>query len=59
MHPLETYLKDLHEIRSTGAGVPEESYYGALENLLNDLGKKLKPRVRCVGKVADTGAGHP
>jgi hypothetical protein len=59
MHPLETYLKELSEIRSTGGAVPEESYYGALENLLNELGKKLKPKVRCLRQVADTGAGHP
>jgi hypothetical protein len=39
MHPVETFLKDIHEIRSTGAGVPEESYYGALESLLNEVGR--------------------
>ncbi len=59
MHPLETYLTELREIRSTGGAVPEQSYYGALERLLNEVGKKLKPRVRCVSQVADTGAGHP
>jgi hypothetical protein len=59
VHPLETYLKELSEIRSTGGAVPEESCYGALENLLNEVGKKLKPKVRCVRQVADTGAGHP
>jgi hypothetical protein len=50
MHPVETYLKDLSEIRRTGGGVAEESYYGALENLLNEVGRKLKPRVRCVAR---------
>ena len=59
MHPLETYLKDLHEIRSTAAGVPEESYYGALANLLNEVGKSLKPRIRCISQVKNTGAGSP
>ena len=59
MHPVETYFKDLTEIRSTGGAVPETSYYGALENLLNEVGRKLKPRVRCVPQVADTGAGNP
>lgn len=30
MNPLETHLNELTEIRSTGAGTPETSYYGAL-----------------------------
>ncbi len=59
MEPLELYLKDLREIRATGAGVPEESYYGALESLLNAVGSTLDPKVRAVPQVADTGAGHP
>jgi len=59
MHPVEAYLKDLHEIRSTGGAVPETSYYGALEKLLNEIGKKLKPRVRCVPTLLESGAGHP
>jgi len=59
MTPLETYLRDLHEIRSTGAGVKETSYYPALSNLFNELGKHLKPRVRCVINLANRGAGLP
>jgi hypothetical protein len=35
MHPLQTYLNDLHDIRSTGAAVKETSYYPPLANLLN------------------------
>ena len=53
MTPLETYLQDLHEIRSTGSGVKETSYYPALSNLLNEVGKRLKPRVRCVMNLAN------
>ena len=34
MNPLETYLKELQEIRSTGASVPETSYYPPLAGLL-------------------------
>lgn len=56
---VEAYLKDLSEIYRTGGGVAEESYYTALENLLNEIGRKLKPRVRCVGQLRDTGAGAP
>jgi hypothetical protein len=59
MHPLEQYLRDLRDIRSTGAGVAETSYYGSLANLLNEVGRKLKPKVRCVIHLADQGAGFP
>ena len=59
MHPLETYLTQLREIHATGAGVPETSYYGALENLFNEVGRKLKPRVRCVLTLQNRGAGLP
>jgi len=57
-HPVETYLKDLGEIYRTGGGVAEESYYGALETLLNEIGKKFKPRVRCVAQLKNIGAGE-
>ena len=56
---LETYFRDLREIRSSGAGVPEESYYDALSNLFNGLGKGLRPRVRCILQLANRGAGEP
>lgn len=36
MTALETYLKELRDIRFSGGGVNETSYYGALANLLND-----------------------
>jgi hypothetical protein len=59
MHPLESYLAELREIRTTGAGVKETSYYPALSNLFNELGKTLSPRVRCVINLANRGAGMP
>ena len=59
MHPLETYLRELRDIRATGASVPETSYYGPLANLLNETGKSLKPKVRCVINLANRGAGIP
>jgi hypothetical protein len=59
MTPFETYLTNLNEIRSTGAAVPETSYYGALETFLNEIGKTLKPRVRCVLNIQNRGAGIP
>jgi len=59
MDAVEQYLTSLQQIYSTGAAVAETSYYRALENLLNEVGKKLKPKVRCVATPADVGAGHP
>lgn len=59
MSPLESYLRDLRDIRATGAGVAETSFYPALANLLNEVGKSLKPKVRCVMNLADRGAGIP
>ncbi len=59
MTPLETYLRDLRDIRSTGAGVEEESYYHPLAALLNEVGKKLKPKVKCALQLANRGAGKP
>ncbi|HWE40683.1 MAG TPA: type ISP restriction/modification enzyme [Isosphaeraceae bacterium] len=57
--PLAIYLRELREIRHIGAGVKEESYYGVLENLLNAVGKPLKPRVRCLISIQNQGAGEP
>ena len=37
----------------------ERSSYGPLANLLNAVGATLKPKVFCVGELADQGAGHP
>ena len=59
MNPLEAYLRELRDIHSTGAAVPETSYYGCLERLLNEVGKTLKPKVRCVINLANRGAGIP
>jgi hypothetical protein len=59
MTPLETYLRAVGEIHASGAGVKETSYYPALSNLLNEVGKKLKPRVRCIINLANRGAGIP
>ncbi len=59
MDVLETYLRELRVTRATGAGVKETSYYPALANLLNAVGKTLKPRVHCVINVRNQGAGIP
>ncbi len=59
MHPLETYLRELRDIRSSGSAVKETSYYGPLAALLNEVGKPLSPRVRCVINLKNRGAGIP
>ncbi len=59
MNLVETYLRELATIRSSGAAVPETSCYGPLANLLNELGKTLKPKVRCIINLANRGAGLP
>jgi hypothetical protein len=55
---LETYFSELSANRAAGS-VPETSGYGALANLLNEVGHKLKPRLRCVVNPANSGAGIP
>ena len=57
--PVQTYFERMAEIRSTGGATSETSYYSALENLLNELGKPLKPQVICNGQLRNQGAGHP
>ncbi len=56
---LADYLNDLKAVRATGAGVPETSYYPALSNLFNAVGKALKPKVRCIINISNQGAGLP
>lgn len=56
---VEEYLSELRSVRSSGAGVPETSYYPALSNLFNAVGRLLKPKVRCVINLANQGAGLP
>jgi hypothetical protein len=55
----KNYIRDLSDIRATGAAVKETSYYGALEKLLNHIGDTLKPKVRCVMQLKNQGAGMP
>jgi hypothetical protein len=59
MHPLESYLKSLHDIHLSGQAVAETSYYGPIAELLNELGKTLDPKVSCVINLQNKGAGIP
>ncbi len=56
---VEAYFADLGRIRASGGATGERSIYGPLANLLNAVGATLKPKVFCVGELADQGAGHP
>ncbi len=56
---VEHYLADLQRIRASGSATGERSSYGPLANLLNAVAGALKPKVFCVGELADQGAGHP
>ena len=56
---IEIYLADLRRIRASGGATGERSYYAPLTNLLNAIGGMLRPRVFCVGELAEQGAGHP
>ena len=59
MKEITKYLRRMSEIRRTGSAVKETSFYGTLENLLNDIGKSLKPKVRCIINLQNRGAGLP
>lgn len=56
---VEAYFAELGRIRATGGATGELSYHPALGNLLNAVGAALKPKVFCVGELADRGAGRP
>ena len=56
---VEAYLDDLRRIRASGGATGERSYYPPLNNLFDAVGATLKPKVFCVGELAQQGAGHP
>ena len=56
---VESYIADLGRVRASGGATGERSSYGPLAGLLNAIGATLKPKVFCVGELADQGAGHP
>ena len=55
----EVYFVDLGRVRASGGATGERSSYGPLTGLLSAVGAALKPKVFCVGELADQGAGHP
>ena len=56
---VEAYFIDLGRVRASGGATGERSSYGPLANLIDAVGATLKPKVFCVGELADQGAGHP
>ena len=54
---VEAYFANLRQIQNSGGATPELSFRTPLENLLNAVGAALKPKVFCVGELADQGAG--
>ncbi|MEX0974656.1 MAG: type ISP restriction/modification enzyme [Bacillota bacterium] len=59
VNPVEKYLKKMHEIRATGAVVPETAYYPALSMLFDEVGESLQPKVKCFVGLRNQGAGFP
>lgn len=58
MNTRKTYLNELTEICSSCTAVKETYYYGPLANLLNEIGKTLNSKVRCIIKLHQ-GGGLP
>jgi Type ISP C-terminal specificity domain/N-6 DNA Methylase len=56
---IESFFTDLRDTHVSGVGVKETSYYPYFSNLLNFIGKKLKPKVRCIVHPRSIGAGLP
>ncbi|TXI51090.1 MAG: DNA methyltransferase [Lysobacter sp.] len=57
--PLETFLASVAAIHSSGGGTKETSYYTPLNLLFDEIGRTLKPKVRCVMQLKNLGAGNP
>jgi len=47
------------DVRSSAGATDETSYYTPLNNLLDEIGKAVKPRVRCIMQLKNRGAGNP
>lgn len=56
---LEAFLIAVRSVYNTQGGTKETSYYTAINNLLDDVGAGLKPKVRCVMQLKNLGAGNP
>ena len=56
---VEAYFAEVAQVRASGGGTGELSYYPALTNLFRAIGGSLKPKVFPVSNLGNQGAGHP
>ncbi|MEX2261117.1 MAG: type ISP restriction/modification enzyme [Bryobacteraceae bacterium] len=56
---IQAFFTELRDTHASGVAVKETSYYPYLSNLFNAVGKKMKPRVRCIIHPRSIGAGLP
>ena len=56
---VEAYFSHLRLVQTSGGATDEKSLYVPLANLLNAVGRTLRPKVFCVQELADQGVGHP
>ena len=57
--PLAAFLASVSAVHASGGGTKETSYYTALNQLFDEVGGRLKPKVRCVMQLKNLGAGNP
>ena len=56
---VESYFTELRLVRGFGGATHERPLYVPLANLLDAVGRMLRPKVFCVQELADQGVGHP
>ena len=59
MNVLGPFLSACHNVHASGAGTVETSYYTAVNQLLDNVGAQLSPKVRCIMQLKNLGAGNP
>ena len=56
---VEEYFDELRKIRLSGGSTDERSNYVPLIEFINAIGSTVRPKIFCVGELADPGVGHP
>ena len=59
MNDLGQFLSACKAVHASGAGTVETSYYTAVNQLLDNVGAQLSPKVRCIMQLKNLGAGNP
>jgi hypothetical protein len=57
--PVLRYLEALHDVRRTQKATPETSFYGALQNLLTEIGEDFDPELFASPQLKNDGSGAP